>query len=71
METYDALRLEVGEALLQQLTGDAFALILGRNGEVVNLEGAAIMEQHGSAQNEAFHFAIHDTFQAVMLLTFN
>ena len=62
METYDALCLEVGEALLQQLTGDAFALVLGCHGEVVDLEGAAIMEQHGSAQNKASHFSIDDTF---------
>ncbi len=70
MKTYDAQRLEVGEALLKQLTGDALSLVLGCHGEVVDLEGAAIMEQHGSTQNEACHFAIHDTFQAVMLLAF-
>ena len=58
------------KALLQQLAGDALSLVLGRNGEVIDFEGAAIVEQHGSAQNEAGHFAIHDTFQAVMLLAF-
>ncbi len=62
METYYALSLEVGEALLQQLAGDALSLVLGRNGKVVDLEGAAIMEQHGSAQNEACHFAIYNAF---------
>ena len=70
MKTYDALRLEVGEALLQQLTGDAFALVLGCHGEVVDLEGAAIMEQHGSAQNETGHLSFYYAFQAVMLLAF-
>ena len=70
MEAHNALRLEVGEALLEQTAGYALSLVLGRHGKVVDLEGAAIVEQHGSAQNEACHFAIHDTFQAVMLLTF-
>lgn len=70
METYNALRFEVGEALLKQLASNALALVLGCHGKVVDLEGAAIMEQLGSAQNEACHFAIHDTFQAVMLLAF-
>ncbi len=62
MKAHNALRLEVGEALLQQTAGDALALVLGCNGEVVDLEGAAIVEQHGSAQNEAGHFSIDDTF---------
>ena len=44
METHNALRLEVGETLLQQTAGDALSLVLGRNGKVVDLEGAAIME---------------------------
>ena len=48
METYNALPLEVSEALLQQSAGDASSLVLGCNGEVVDLEGAAIVEQHGN-----------------------
>ena len=70
MEAYDALSFEVDEALLQQTAGYALSLLLGCYGEVVDLEGAAIVEQHRIAQNEACHFAIHDTFQAVMLLAF-
>ena len=70
METYNALPLEVSEALLQQSAGDASSLVLGCNGEVIDLEGAAIMEQHGSAQNEACHFSIKYALQTVMLLAF-
>ena len=70
MEANNAFRFKVGEALLQQTAGYALSLILWCYGEVVDLEGAAIVEQHRIAQNEACHFAIHDTFQAVMLLAF-
>ena len=67
METYYTLRLEVGEALFQQTAGDASPLILGRHGKVVDFEGAAIMEQHGSAQNEACHFAIYKALDSCTL----
>ena len=70
MEANNTLCLEVGEALLKQTTGDALSLVLGRNGEVIDFEGAAIVEQHGSAQNEARHFTVYDTFQTIMLMAF-
>ena len=70
MEAHNALWLEVGETLFEQTAGYALALVLGRHGEVIDLESAAIVEQNGSAQNEASHFSVYNAFQTVMLLTF-
>ena len=70
VEAYNALRFEVIEALPEQAAGNPFPLVLWRDGQVVDFESPAIMEQHGSAQNEARHFSVHDTLQAVMLFAF-
>ena len=61
---------KVIEALPEQAAGNSFALVLGRNGKVVDFESPAIMEQHGSAQNEARDLSLHDALQAVMLFAF-
>ena len=52
------------------MVGNAFVLELGCNGKVVDFEGSTIVEQHGSAQNEASYFSIYVTFQTIMLLAF-
>lgn len=70
METHYSLRLEVGEALFKQTRGDALPLVLRCHGEVVDLEGAAIMEQYGSAQDEACHFSVYNALKSVILLAF-
>jgi len=70
MEANNTLRFEVGEALLEHTAGNALPLVWGRHGEVVDHEGATVMEQHGSAQNEAYDYSIYNTFQTVMLLKF-
>ena len=70
MEAYDALRLHVGETLLEQLARKSPVLELRCDGEVVDLERATVVEQHVGAQDEAGDFAFDDTFQTIMLFAF-
>ena len=70
VEAYDALRLHVGETLLEQLARKSPVLVSRCDGEVVDLERAAVVEQHAGAQDEAGDFAFDDTFQTIMLFAF-
>ena len=52
----------------QQSSGDPLPLIFGRDGEVVDLERPAVVEQHRGAEDEARDLTVYDIFQPVCLL---